>query len=153
MLPDADVSTVAHIIQLAVAPVFLITGVGSILAVLVNRLARIVDRARRIEERLPNTPATERAPLRVELRRLAKRARLIHWAITLCITCALLVCAVVAALFIGDFITLDMAELIAALFVTAMSLLIVALLCFLREIYLAVVGLQIGMNIDPNEKL
>jgi hypothetical protein len=151
MLTDTDVSTVAHIIQLAVAPVFLITGVGSILGVLVNRLARIVDRARRIEERLPDTPATERAPLRIELRRLAKRARLIHWAITLCISSALLVCTVVAALFIGDFITLDMAELIATLFITAMSLLITALLCFLREIYLAVMGLRIGMQMEPGE--
>lgn len=149
MIVDTDVSTVAHIIQLAVAPVFLLTGVGSILGVLTNRLARIVDRARRIEERLPTMPATERAPLRVELRRLARRARLIHWAITLCIGCALLVCAVVASLFIGDFVTLDMAEWVAALFVSAMTLLIAGLLCFLQEIYLAVVGLRIGMQLEP----
>lgn len=148
MLINPDVSTVAHIIQLAVAPVFLLTGVGSILGVLTSRLARIVDRARRLEDRVLATATDDRAPLRVELSRLAKRARLIHWAITLCISSALLVCAVVASLFIGDFVIIDMAEWIAALFVGAMFLLIFGLLCFLREIYLAVGGLRIGIQLE-----
>jgi hypothetical protein len=50
---ESQVTAIAHVIQLAVAPVFLLTGVGAVLAVLTQRLARIIDRARVLEERLP----------------------------------------------------------------------------------------------------
>lgn len=126
-----SITSVAHVIQLAVAPVFLLTGVGAILGVLINRLGRVVDRFRVLET---HADSTATAP---EMRRLSRRARMIHWAVGLCTTCALLVCIVIAALFVGSITGVELSTLIAVLFIAAMLALVAALMCFLREITLA----------------
>jgi hypothetical protein len=126
-----SISAVAHVIQLSVAPVFLLTGVGAILGVLINRLGRVVDRFRKLE------PHTDDEEARTEMGRLSRRARMIHWAIGLSTSCALFVCMVVAALFVGSITSLDLSTTIAVLFIAAMVALVAALLCFLREITLA----------------
>ncbi|MBV8496405.1 MAG: DUF2721 domain-containing protein, partial [Gammaproteobacteria bacterium] len=74
---------IAHLIQSSVAPVFLLSGVAATLGVLTNRLARIVDRARKLEEGLAGPPPAP-ANLRTDLRLLARRARYINVAISLC---------------------------------------------------------------------
>jgi hypothetical protein len=141
MITELPVTTIAHAIQLAVAPVFLLTGVASILSVLTNRLGRIIDRSRFLEGKSLPIDETHTA-IQVELKSLKQRARLIHLAIGLCTTCLLLICSVVAVLFLGSFITLNMALVIASLFVTAMLCLIAALLNFIGEIYLATVHVR-----------
>ena len=140
MLPvtDSSIAALSHIIQIAVAPVFLLTGIGSILGVLAGRLGRIVDRARSLESQLPATAALQQPLLRVELTRLAERKRWINRAIVLCTCCALLICLVIATLFVGEFIALQLGTIVALLFILAMLALISGLICFLREIYVAV---------------
>jgi Protein of unknown function (DUF2721) len=143
VLEFSDVS-VAHAIQLAVAPVFLLSGIGAILVVLTNRLGRIIDRARVWEER-PETVSPEvHAGLRVDLKVLSLRAKLISRAITLCTVTALLVCMVIAFLFLSGFLSFDASLPVALLFVAAMSAFFLGLLWFLREIYLATANLRIG---------
>ncbi len=133
----SGITDVAHVIQLAVAPVFLLTGVGAILSVLVNRLGRVVDRFRALEHNLPELNDTARPSVQDEMRNLARRARMIHWAIGLCTGCALLVCIVIATLFVGSITQIEMPAVIATLFILAMLTLVAGLLCFLREIALA----------------
>lgn len=128
-----DVTTVAHVIQEAVAPVFLLTGIGAILGVLSTRLARVIDRFR-ILDRLHGH---ERAGHAKEIAALQSRSRWIHWAITLCTLCALLICVVIAVLFIGTETGEELSATIATFFIAAMLALIAGLLCFLREIALA----------------
>jgi hypothetical protein len=136
--PDPAASSIGHAIQLAVAPVFLLAGVGALLNVLTSRLARIIDRVLLIEQRIAGAASPEqRASDARDTITLARRARLIHWAITLCTTSMLLVCAVVCVIFIGQEYHRDASTLIAALFIAAMVSLIGGLLCFLREIHLA----------------
>jgi len=142
----SSITTVAHVIQLAVAPVFLLTGVGAVLGVLVNRLSRVVDRFRLLEGRLPNISGEEHELQRTEMCILERRARLIHWAISLCTICALLVCVVIATLFIGSVQSVDVSDVIALLFVTAMATLILGLLSFLREITLATGSIHVKKN-------
>jgi Protein of unknown function (DUF2721) len=143
VLEFSDV-TVAHAIQLAVAPVFLLSGIGAILVVLTNRLGRIIDRAGVLEER-PETVSPEvHAGLRVDLKVLSLRAKLISRAITLCTVTALLVCMVIAFLFLSGFLSFDASLPVALLFVAAMSAFFLGLLWFLREIYLATANLRIG---------
>jgi len=137
MLATSNISTVAHVIQLAVAPVFLLTGVGAILGVLINRLGRVVDRFRVLERSLPDAAEHARIVQATEMDILAQRARMIHWAISLCTICALLICVVIGALFVGSVSANDLSVAIATLFIGAMLALIGALLCFLREIALA----------------
>ena len=125
---------VSHIIQLAIAPVFLLTGVGTKLAVLTSRLARIIDRAR-VVENLLQTNAT--VGLEEELVELFQRSHLINRAITLSTTCGLLICLVIAALFVWDAIGLNLDKLIAGLFVGGILSLIGSFVYFMSEIIVA----------------
>ncbi|HEY4647334.1 MAG TPA: DUF2721 domain-containing protein, partial [Steroidobacteraceae bacterium] len=101
------------------------------------------ERARGLEAAL----STADGPMRQgELQVLARRARLMNRAITLSTLCALLVSFVVVALFVDAFVDLNLSTLIAAMFVIAMFSLIVALLCFLREVFLAIGALRIGVK-------
>jgi len=126
----ANIPTVAHVIQQAVAPVFLLTGVGAILGVMTSRLGRTVDRFRRLGESDPDRHGQEMAVL-------SQRARWIHWAISLCTLCALFISMSIVALFVGVEMAVDLSDAVAMLFVAAMLALICGLLCFLREISLA----------------
>lgn len=144
MAQDSGITALAHVIQLAVAPVFLLTGVAALLGVLTNRLARIIDRARVLEERLGILGDSERSVSETDLRTLSARARHINRAISLSVTCALLVCAVIAALFGGAFLERDVSGLIGLVFIAAMLSLIGALVSFLLEIYIATRSLRIG---------
>jgi len=144
MISELPVTTIAHAIQLAVAPVFLLTGVASILSVLTNRLSRIIDRSRFLHGKLLSVIEETNPAIQIEIKSLKKRAHLIHWAIGLCTTCLLLICSVVAVLFIGSFKAFNMSELIAYLFIAAMICLIMALLNFICEIYLATAHVRGG---------
>ncbi|MDO8988778.1 MAG: DUF2721 domain-containing protein [Sideroxyarcus sp.] len=129
----AEITTVAHAIQQAVAPVFLLTGIGAILNVITTRISRIVDRSRTLsnsgEAKLP-APMAEMAMLR-------RRARWVHWAVSLCTLSALFICIVIASLFTGSELGADPSRVVSLFFISAMLALISGLICFLREIYLA----------------
>jgi len=139
-----EVVDVAHAIQLAVAPVFLLSGVGVVLGVLIARLARIVDRARAAEDRVRYDAAQDTPEARAQLRVLARRARLINIAITLITITALLVALVIALLFASTFAPMNLATPVAVLFVLSMISLVVALVAFLLEVRIAIAVLRIG---------
>lgn len=139
-----EVTSIAHVVQLAVAPVFLIAGISGMLGVLTSRLARIVDRGRKLADRLSGAAAESQAPLEHELAVLSRRARLVHLAIGFCALCALLICTVVVVLFVGAIFTINLSSMVALLFILAMASFISGLLCFLREIHLAITHLRIG---------
>lgn len=143
MQTAAGISSIANAIHLSVAPVFLLTGVGAILGVLTNRLARIVDRSRVLDERLQANPE-EMDHLKSDIRMLAERARLVNRAIGMCTLGALLVCLVIVALFVSAFADVHLGKVIALAFTGAMLALIGALVNFLRETYLATRTLRTG---------
>lgn len=144
MLDAITATDVSHVIQLSVAPVFLLAGIGSILGVMANRLARVLDRARSFESRLATAEAGAQADLRARLQTLAKRARLISFGLALCTLTALLVCAVIITLFVGAFFSFSAAIPAALLFITALMSFSGALIVFLRENFLATSSLRIG---------
>lgn len=135
---------IPHVIQLAVAPVFLLSGVGVTLGVLVNRLGRIIDRARTLEASLPGTTGATHEVAATELHTLSRRAALVNRAITLCTACALLICLLIAGLFIGAVLGLELTVLLAGLFILAMVALVGGYLSFLREVFLATESLRFG---------
>lgn len=134
---DIQLGDISHTIQLSIAPVFLLTGVGTKLAVLTNRLGRIIDRSRVLEARITAAGEASCEEEYAELAELNRRAHLINRAITLSTSCGLLVCVVIAALFIGDALHLTLASFIAPCFVIAMFSLIGSFVYFLREILVA----------------
>ena len=143
-ISQAPVSDVAHAIQLSLAPVFLLSGIGVLLGMLTSRLARIVDRARVMEQRLQFAADQENRDLLSWLRVISKRARLMNHAITLSTIAALLVASVVALLFASAFTSFFLAPVIGLLFILSMVSLIASLLCFLFEIRIATASLRIG---------
>jgi len=147
---DADVAIIAHVIQLSVAPVFLITGVGALLAVMASRLARVIDRARALESAWGKLEGGERNAAAMELRVLSNRAHLASWAINFSAVSALLVCLVIVTLFVDAMLAgTRLRWVVACLFVMSMVSLIGAVICFLREVYLATHALRIGPPDPP----
>ncbi|HEY0625172.1 MAG TPA: DUF2721 domain-containing protein [Allosphingosinicella sp.] len=137
MISHTSISTVASIIQLSVAPVFLLAGIAGILNVLAARLARIVDRARSLEMDVPTADAeVQRAEIR-ELAILDRRMTMCHWAIGLCTFAALLVCVVVMVLFVAVLSALNFAVPVSLLFIGAMVSVTLGLLLFLGEVTIA----------------
>src|SRR6266516_2092598 len=129
---------IAHVIQLAIAPVFLLTAIGTLLNVLINRIGRSVDRLSRLVSELPKMDAQLASSAQGELAFVTRRVRLIYPAILLAVVAALLICLLIAIAFLDALITADLSQLVAILFVLAMVALIGSLTLFLREIYLGV---------------
>lgn len=132
-----ELNDIGHIIQLSVAPVFLLTGVGTTLTVLTNRLARIVDRSRVLEDRVRKEDDAHTGDYRDELITLYSRSHLINRAIVLATACALMISLVIISLFVGDALNIDLSKYIAAFFVLAMVSLLASFSYLLREIFLA----------------
>ena len=139
-MPDAVIS---HAIQLAIAPVFLLTGIAALLSVMANRLARVVDRTRYVEQSWPDLDAQARRLACTEIVHLGRRRHVASWAINLCTAGALLVCLVIVSLFVDDLFVTDLRVLVGVLFVAAMAALIGGLICFLHEVYLATDAIRI----------
>lgn len=140
---NIDLGDVSHTIQLAIAPVFLLTGVATTLTVLTNRLARIIDRTRVLEDRFDAKLITDPEKPRAELIALYQRTHLINRAITLSTTCALLVCLTIATLFMGNALSLGLSTFIAFMFIFAMLALIGSFVYLLREIFVAIGSISV----------
>lgn len=133
-----ELADLAHIIELSVAPVFLLAGIGAFLNVVASRLGRVVDRARYLEERYLSGPTPdEMTRIKNELGVLDRRVRLSQRAVSLFSLAALLVCCVVAMLFIGEFVALPVAAAVAMMFIAAMLAMIGGLSLFLLETTIA----------------
>ncbi len=143
MSEDSAIIAIGHVIQLAVAPTFMLTAIGAMLGVMTNRLARIIDRSRVLEVQNPIDPGA-REVLDAELLALGRRGKYVNRAITLCTLTALLISSVIAVLFLGAFVDFNASIPVAVLFVAGMLSLIIALIFFLKEIMIATSSILIG---------
>ena len=144
---DLQTENVAHIIQLALGPVFLLSGVGITLSMLTQRLSRIVDRARTLEDRREVTNSEPKLKvIDKDLRVILRRSRYINSAIALCTTSALLTALVVTLLFASEFTPMSVGGVIAIMFVASMVCLSTAFLMFLIEVRIATNTLRIGVQ-------
>ncbi len=140
--PTYDIS---HVIQMAVAPVFLLAGIGAFINAFAGRLGRIFDRSRALEVVFAASNPDQQVAIRIELEALGRRARLAYLGIALDILAALLVCLLIAIAFTEHFFGFEIKGLIAGLFIAAMLALIGGLIAFLREVFVAVRSLSIGL--------
>jgi uncharacterized integral membrane protein len=142
-MPLDPATDISHLIQLAVAPVFLLAGIGAFINAFAGRLGRIFDRSRALEADFAGSDPARAAALRAELDVLGRRARLAYLGIALDILAALLVCVLIAIAFAAHFFGFAFKGLIAGLFIAAMLALIGGLIAFLREVFIAVRSLSI----------
>jgi hypothetical protein len=141
------VNHIAHLIQLAIAPVFLLAGIGALLNVVASRLARVVDRARVLESEIHSYDDDQRARAAAELCILDRRMRIANYAISACTASALFTCLLVAILFVADLSQFAFGRAIALLFIATMLLLILGLVLFLYEIRLAMRSLRVRRDL------
>jgi Protein of unknown function (DUF2721) len=144
MVPD--VTDLARAIQLALAPVFLLTGIAALLSVMTGRLARIIDRGRAFAEGRVSFVSQDHVPIALERQMLEPRRRLTSIAITATTIAALFVCVVIAGLFVEVMLQTPLGWPISAFFAAAMLALMVGLAFFLREVHLAMHTVRIAVN-------
>ncbi|MFZ1739236.1 DUF2721 domain-containing protein [Sphingorhabdus sp.] len=137
----------AQTIQIALAPVFLLVAMGSLLNVVTGRLARVVDRSRELMARHAETSGDEHTRLVAELRMLDRRMDIINWSIALCVACGIVVCLMVSMLFLMGSGREALETPIAASFIFAMLLLLAALIMFLTEVRLAIRTIHVPMEL------
>jgi len=140
--PDSF-NDIAKAIQLSLAPVFLLTGIAGMLGVIAGRLARIIDRGRALTEQRGGPMPSEHGLVDLEHRNLERRRYFASVAITASTIAALLVCMVIAALFLEAMLGVRLNGLVGILFTAAMLALIVSLTYFLREVRLAMRSVHI----------
>lgn len=137
------ISNIAQTIQLAIAPVFLLAGIGAFLNVLTGRLARIVDRSRLLADLHGATTGDEHDRHVEELRLIDRRIALVNAAISFNVASAIAICLLVALLFVTQLAGLAYRVAVALSFILAMALLVTGLVLFLIEINLAIRGLRV----------
>jgi len=137
---ESHIADITRVIQLAIAPVFLLSAIATIINVLITRLSRAVDRRRTLDEHLSIYQDEHLEQAISELRMLQKRIVIVLWAVSLAVLAGLLVCLLVGTAFAGAYMGLDLTRGIAILFIAAVLALTGCLILFLREISIAAFG-------------
>ncbi|WP_101756687.1 DUF2721 domain-containing protein [Oceanicoccus sp. KOV_DT_Chl] len=142
----SDATTIGQVIQLAVAPVFLLAGISGLLMVMTNRLARIIDRSRILQRGLKGViDVKSKEQIDKEMYQLSKRGHFINIAINMAACSALLVCLVIITLFLSKLAGTNLSTAIALLFILCMTLLIIALWMFIMEVFIATHAMRKGL--------
>lgn len=151
MITGQPVSDIAHLVQMAVAPVFLLTGVGAVLSVLTTRLSRVIDRGRQLDHWV--SEGHDPSWYEHELKKLAKRNALINTAITLATMAAFFVCAVILAIFTSQIFPSQSAfgDVVTTFFILAMLCLMCSLAFFLAEIKVATTIRYFGHSLPQRD--
>jgi len=145
--PTLSVNTVAETVRLALAPVFLLSGIGAFLNVLASRLSRIVDRSRDIEPQLLASRGTEHDRWLEGLKILDRRMSLINWATGLSVTSAVLTCLVVVLLFAANLTSTHLGNEIAVLFMASMLTIGAGFAVFLAETTIAARAVRVRTDL------
>ncbi|MDQ2878329.1 MAG: DUF2721 domain-containing protein [Pseudomonadota bacterium] len=146
------VTTIAQTIQLSLAPVFLLTGIGALLNVLAGRLSRVVDRVRQLEKLHPGSTGREHDRHVWELRLLDRRISVINLALSLAVLSAVMICCVVATLFVAELGQLHLGTVVASTFIVAMAVLIGALVSFLLEVRLSLRAIHVRTELLEHDR-
>lgn len=146
MPETSQLADITHTIQLAVAPVFLLSALGTTLSVLTTRLSRVIDRARVLEARFAELGPREQEHAKAELATLSRRGKVIHRAVTAGVGAALSVCLLIISAFIGYLTNSNLGLVVATFFIVAMGLFAFSLVSFLREVFLSLDSLKFGKH-------
>jgi len=141
----SELETVIGVLQISLAPAFLLAAIASLLNVYTTRLGRIVDRARELQRNLAAAANVEsRRPIREELRQIARRKKLVRLSLLMTIGAAVVICLMVGVLFIMGLTSFSRADIVIAMFAVSMALLAVSLCALLAETGIASIDADIG---------
>jgi len=141
-----NVDNIAHVIDIAVAPVFLLAGISGLLMVLTSRLGRTIDRSRSLQSAVnKKISAQHKAAIEYEMKNLLNRGRFINASINLATVSALMVCFVIISLFLGSLMNFNVGIVVASLFIVCMVILALAFGCFVVEVFIASRSLRVSL--------
>jgi len=150
-MPVTSVSELIPVLQVAIGPVILVSGVGLLLLTMTNRLGRVVDRSRILWRELRTTPEAEKQPVLAQLKILPRRASLLQRAIMLASVSVLLAAILVIVLFVTAILRLEAAWLISGLFIACMASLIGSLIAFILEVNQSLVALKLELGEEKDK--
>ncbi len=148
-MPTIPVRELIPVLQVAIGPVILISGVGLLLLTLSNRFGRAVDRSRALGREMREvTDETERQRLCEQVAILYRRARYIRLSITMAVSSVLLASVLIAVLFLTTLAKRELGLAIALIFICCLICLIISLAAFIREIKLSLQALKLELGFD-----
>jgi len=142
-------SELIPVLQVAIGPVILISGVGLLLLSMTNRYGRVIDRSRALSDQLRRSPSGSHEGYRSQLAILLRRARLVRLSILFAATSVLLAAFMIISLFLGVLLGLELGYVVAILFIAAMGSLIASLLVFLGDINVSLAALKLDLDSNP----
>jgi hypothetical protein len=145
-MPTTSLHELIPVLQVAIGPVILISGVGLLLLTLTNRFGRTLDRSRDLSREMLGLPGADRERLAQQVDILYRRAQLIRLSIVAAVVCILLVAVLISVLFFSALLKLEAGLLIAALFIGCMGSLIVSLIAFIKEMQLSLHALKLELE-------
>ena len=145
-MPTTPLNEIVPVLQVAIGPVILISGVGLLLLTMTNRLGRAIDRARLLKAELSKRSDAEREQILAQVNIIYRRARMIRLSITLAALSVLLASALIITLFVAALLHLDLGFFVASLFIVCMGSLFVSLVAFIRDINLSLHALKLELN-------
>jgi positive regulator of sigma E activity len=145
-VPTTQLHELIPVLQVAVAPVILISGVGLLLLSLTNRFGRAVDRSRHLIREMREASEHDRLRLGKQVEILYRRARLIQASIVFSAVSVLFAALLIIALFVTALMKLEMAMLISILFMCCLGFLICSLLAFIADIHQSLKALKLELD-------
>ena len=139
-------SEIVPVLQVAIGPVILISGVGLLLLTMTNRLGRAIDRARQLAQQLTQTSAAHREPVLAQIGIIYRRARVLRFTITLAALSVLLAAVLIVTLFLTALCKWDNGLFVSLLFIACMSSLVASLVAFIYDIHLSLVALRLEIK-------
>jgi Protein of unknown function (DUF2721) len=149
-MPTTPLNEIVPVLQVAIGPVILISGVGLLLLTMTNRLGRAIDRARQLKGELPKRTEQDRQQVLAQVAIIYRRARLIRSGIALAALSALLAAALIIVLFVTALLRLEQGLLVSLLFIACMAALFASLVAFICDINLSLRALKLELeNVKP----
>ena len=145
-MPPDSLNEIIPVLQVAIGPVILISGVGLLLLTMTNRLGRAIDRARQLKSELPERTEPERQQVLAQIAIIYQRARMIRLGITLAALSALLASALIISLFLTALLRLEQGLLVSLIFIACMVCLFASLVAFICDINLSLHALKLELK-------
>lgn len=139
-------SEIVPVLQVAIGPVILISGVGLLLLTMTNRLGRAIDRARQLAHQMTQTNAAQREPVLAQISIIYRRARVLRFTITLAVLSVLLAALLIVTLFFTALLKWDNGLFVSLLFIACMGALVASLAAFIYDIHLSLVALRLEIK-------
>lgn len=146
------VTELIPVLQVAIGPVVLISGIGLLVLSMTNRFGRVIDRGRSLARELPEIPRQDQIRVNEQLRILSRRAEYLRRAITAASVSVLSAAVLIITLFITAALGLEAAWLIGILFVAAMGFLIFSLVAFLQDLNESLLAFKLDIGMNPRDK-